>query len=328
MNNVVHIKGSREAPKNVRSTMETVIISVDQVNQWRIPPFQRPVRINSKVEAIAEEMKNGGVEITGVITLGKIEKDQSLYIVDGQHRIEAFRISGMPEIIADLRVVQFQNMAEMSDEFVRLNSALVRMRPDDILRGLEASTPFLAKIRKECPFVGYDNIRRSSSSSPTLGMSQVVRNWAGSITETPTPNMPGGGSVANAALHLDASSVDELIRFLNIAHSAWGRDPEYFRLWGQLNLTICMWLWRRLVTNVSRSGTTRYIALTSSQFKQCLMALSANHDYLDWLPGRNLSDRDRSPCYVRIKNIFTRRLGEETRDKKKVLLPLPAWASR
>ncbi len=327
MNNVVHIKGSREAPKNARSTMETVIISIDQVNQWRIPSFQRPVRVNAKVEAIAEEMKNG-VEIAGVITLGKIEKEQILYIVDGQHRIEAFRISGMSEIIADLRIVQFQNMAEMSDEFVRLNSALVRMRPDDILRGLEASTPFLAKIRKECPFVGYDNIRRSSSSSPVLGMSQVVRNWAGSSTETPSPNLPGGGSVASAALHIDANSVDDLIRFLNIAHQAWGRDPEYFRLWGQLNLTVCMWLWRRLVTNVSRSGTTRYIAVTAPQFKQCLMALSANHDYLDWLPGRNLSDRDRSPCYVRIKNIFTRRLSEEMRDKRKILLPLPPWASR
>lgn len=327
MNNVVHIKGSREAPKSARSTMETVIISIDQVNQWRIPPFQRPVRVNAKVQAIAEEMK-GGVEITGVITLGRIEKDHVLYIVDGQHRIEAFRISGMSEIIADLRIVQFQNMAEMSDEFVRLNSALVRMRPDDILRGLEASTPFLAKIRKECPFVGYDNIRRSSNSSPMLGMSQVIRNWAGSTAETPASTLPGGGSVGSAALLLDANGVDDVIRFLNIAHLAWGRDPEYFRLWGSLNLTICMWLWRRLVINVSRSGTTRYITLTAPQFKQCLMALSANHDYLDWLPGRNLNDRDRSPCYVRIKNIFTRRLTEDARDKKKILLPLPAWASR
>ena len=46
MSNVVQIKGSREAPKAERSSMETLIISVDQVNQWKVPAFQRPVRVN------------------------------------------------------------------------------------------------------------------------------------------------------------------------------------------------------------------------------------------------------------------------------------------
>jgi hypothetical protein len=37
--------------------METLIITPDQVNAWRIPPFQRPIKVNAKVQEIAEEMK-------------------------------------------------------------------------------------------------------------------------------------------------------------------------------------------------------------------------------------------------------------------------------
>lgn len=325
MSNIIHIKGSREAPKAQRSNMETLIISIDQVNQWKVPPFQRPVRTNDKVRAIAEEMKQSGCEITGIITLGKIARAPELYIVDGQHRIEAFRISGLGEIIADVRIVHFDTMADMAEEFVRLNSALVRMRPDDILRGLEPTTQALRRIRQECSFVGYDNIRRGNSSGPILSMNAVVRCWTGSATETPVANQ-GGQSVAQMAAGMDEVSVENLIRFLQTAQAAWGRDPAYYRLWGGLNLTICMWLWRRLVLDTQR-GTKRYVVLNVAQFKQCLMSITANHDYLDWLPGHVLGDRDRSPCYARLKSIFVRRLTEESRDKKKPLLPQPAWAA-
>lgn len=327
MSNVVSIKGTREAPKSQRSSMETLIISTDQVNQWKVPPFQRPVRINAKVNAIAEEMRQSGCEITGIITLGKVDKDPAFYIVDGQHRIEAFRISGLPEIIADVRIVHFDMMGDMAEEFVRLNSAIVRMRPDDILRGLEPSSPTLRKIRKDCPFVGYDNIRRGGTSGPVLGMNQVIRCWVGSSTETPVSTL-GGLSVSTAATNMDEDSVEDCIRFLLTAHAAWGRDPEYYRLWGNLNLTLCMWLWRRLVSDQRRTTTTRYVSLNVAQFKQCLMSLSADHNYLDYLPGRALNDRDRSPCFLRIKNIFSKRIAEESRDKKKPTLPLPAWSSR
>lgn len=326
MSNVVAIKGTREAPKSQRSSMETLIISVDQVNQWKVPPFQRPVRVNAKVLGIAEEMKQSGCEITGIVTLGKVEKDPALYIVDGQHRIEAFRISGLNEIIADVRIVTFDTLADMAEEFVRLNTALVRMRPDDILRGLEPTSPALKAIRRDCSFVGYDNIRRGGASGPIVGMSAVVRCWCASASETPT-GASGGASAAQMAASLDAESVENAIRFLLTANAAWGRDPEYYRLWSNLNLTVCMWLWRRLVSEPQRS-VKRHITLNVAQFKQCLMSVSANRDYLDWLPGRVLSDRDRSPCYGRLRQIFVRRLMQESPDKKKPLMPQPAWAPR
>lgn len=324
MNNVVQIKGSREAPKSQRSSMETIIVSVDQVQQWRVPPFQRPVRVNAKVTAMAEELKRDAVSISGIITLGKMGREGALYVVDGQHRLEAFRISGLKEIIADVRIVHFDTMSEMAEEFVQLNTALVRMRPDDILRGLEPTSPQLQRVKTECPFVGYDNIRRNGSASPILGMSAVVRCWVSSSVETPTGNM-GGMSIAAAASNLDDVSVENLVGFLHLAHAAWGRDQEYFRLWGNLNLTLCMWLWRRLVIDKER-GVKRASVLTELQFKQCLMSMSADANYVDWLLGRVMGDRDRGPAYAKIKAIFAKRLSAE--GIAKPLLPSPAWASR
>lgn len=88
-----------------------------------------------------------------------------------------------------------------------------------------------------------------------------------------------------------------------------------------------MWLWRRLVLEEER-GVKRFVRLTPEQFKKCLMSVSASSDYNDWLRGRVMGDRDRSPCYARLKAIFVARLQDESRDKKKPMMPLPAWASK
>lgn len=127
---------------------------------------------------------------------------------------------------------------------------------------------------------------------------------------------------------MNSGEVQGLTTFLTICHSAWGRDPEYFRLWGALNLTMCMWLWRRLVVDRDRPGGKRYAVLSVAEFKQCMMSLSADGDYLSWLPGRNMSDRDRSPCWSRLKAIFVKRLTDIYGDRKKAVLPAPAWASK
>jgi len=116
-----------------------------------------------------------------------------------------------------------------------------------------------------------------------------------------------------------------LVVFLNIAMSAWGRDTEYSRLWSVLNITLCMWMWRRLVLDKER-GVKRYVVLNNDQFRKCLMSVSADTNYVDWLIGRHLSNRDRSPAYQRLKSIFARRLTEDGKlGKAKVLLPQPVW---
>lgn len=321
MGNVISF-GNRP-PKASQSKMETLIITPDMVNTWRVPPFQRPVRINEKVRRVTEQIRETET-VEGVITLGKLKSDAVLYIVDGQHRIEAFRLSAIAEAIADVRICLFDSMAEMAAEFHRLNESLVRMRPDDILRALEASTSSMQMIRKSCEFVGYDYIRRGTSS-PIVSMSALLRCWTASNNETPAGSN-SGRSAAEIATSLDQQSTQNLIAFLSTAHSAWGRDPEYYRLWGNLNMTLCMWLWHKLVIDRDRYGNKRYVVMSIPEFKKCLMSVSADGNYLAWLPGRNLTDRDRSPCYRYLKTIFAKRLADEAGGKK-VFLPSPAWAS-
>lgn len=321
---VIPIRGLEQAPKAAQSRMDTMILTQAIVAKWAVPPFQRPLRVNAKVLEVSEAIRATEV-IEGVLTIGRVKGDPTDYIVDGQHRTEAYKLSGIPEAYADIRFMTFDNMAEMADEFVRLNSSLVKMRPDDILRGLEATLPTLATIKRECQFVGYGNVRRNGESGPVLSMSTVIRCWVGSAGDTPSATT-SGQSAQVMAKTIEAASAESLKQFLHIAFKAWGRDPEYFRLWGTLNLIICMWLWRKLVIERDRVGNKRYVTLSPEEFKHGLMALSADADYLNWLPGRSLNDRDRSPAYGRIKAIFVRRLSEGK--VKKLLLPQPEWGAR
>jgi hypothetical protein len=322
MATVLSIKGAHQPPKASQSKMDTLILTPSIVNNWKIPPFQRPLRINCKVQMAAERIRQGEV-IEGVLTLGMVKGEQALYIVDGQHRIEAFKLSAINEAIADVRIVVFADFGEMAAEFVQLNSALVRMRPDDILRGSESSVPALLAIRNACEFVGYDQVRRGGLSGSIVSMSALLRCWGASQYEVPAPSNIGGA--LGLARSLDGRSVSNLIAFLSVAFSAWGRDPEYFRLWGNLNMTICMWMWNKLVIDRERFGNRRYAVLDIPTFKKCLMSVSADMDYVAWLVGRNLSDRDRSPTYNRLKSIFSSRLTEEGKNSR---LPQPAWGSK
>lgn len=56
-----------------------------------------------------------------------------------------------------------------------------------------------------------------------------------------------------------------------------------------------------------------------------LMSLGADASYCDWLLGRHMGERDRSPCYDRMKNIFVRRVHDDT--GKKIMMPSPPWFS-
>lgn len=315
----------KSVPKALQSSMDTEILTIDQVNKWRLPPFQRPLRVNEKVMAIAADMKCNGVAISGILTLGKLRGDPGPpYLVDGQHRAEAFRQSGMQEIIADVRTITFDSMAEMADEFVNLNSAIVRMRPDDLLRGLTPTLPHIQRVMKECPFIGYDQVRRGrTDSGAVVSLSVALRCWLIASFETPSG---GKSSISSIAHTLDEQSASQMIRFMHIASVAWGRDPEYYRLWSTLNMSLCMWLYRRLVINVNRRAVERVIVLSEPQFRKCMMSLSADQAYMEWLVGRTLSDRDRSPAFSRVKSLFVRRLIEEGIPKP--ILPQPAWAAK
>lgn len=308
------IKPQTDAERTTHTTVDTIEVTPALVNSWKLPPFQRTLRVNAKVIALGKQIKLDGGVIPGVLTIGVFQKEP--YLIDGQHRREAFLLSECQHGYVDVRFRHFNDLLEMGREFVELNSQLVRMGPNDVLRGLEATNPSMMKIRKRCPFVGYDQIRRGERS-PVLAMSAVLRCWFGSATEVPKA---GGGSALDHVATLTEHDAEPLCNFLECAMAAWGRDVAYQRLWLNLNLTLCMWLYRRTVVT---QWSTKTPKLTDELFQKCLMSLSAADLYLDWLTGRNLSDRDRSPAYQRIKGLFAGRLELEL--GKKVLLPAPPW---
>lgn len=312
----------RKIPKSAISHMETMLISNDEARSWIVPAFQRPLRINDKVRALADDLKTNGGFISGVLTLGKLKGDKATYIVDGQHRIEAFKISELRESIADVRTCSFDSMADMADEFVLLQQSLVRMRPDDVLRGLEGSTHSLQVVRKTCPYVGYDQIRKGNEYAPIVSMASVLRLWAGSRPETPV-RASGATNATQLARDMDDTEVTNLCKFLHVAHEAWGHDAGYSRLWNSLNLGVCMWMYRRMVIDQDRLAK-RAAVLNTEQFRKCLMTVSANPEYLDWLSGRVLTDHHRAPAYRKLKSMFASRLKEEGMDNPK--FPAPAWS--
>lgn len=307
------------AEKVTRTRLDTIEITPALVKTWKRPPFQRPVKENEKVRAAAEQIKKDGV-LPGIITLGVLKHET--YILDGQHRLHAFMLAGIAVAYVYVRLHEFENLGQMGEEYVELNSQLVRMRPDDVLRGLEASTPTIALIRSQCSFVGYDMIRRGTRS-PMLSMSTALRAWVGSQHEVPTSS--GGGSALHLAQTLLMEDAVALVEFLKMAENAWGRDTEYARLWGGLNLTLVMWLYRRLVL-MPIPATKRQTRITKSNFQKAMMSLSAAPDYVDWLLGRSLRDSDRSPAYTRIRGLMIRRLEQEMTTK--IMFPSPPWYSR
>lgn len=307
---------SATAPQRAtRTKVDTILLTPQLIKSWKNPPFQRPLRVNDKVMALAEQIKADGGVLPGMITLGILDSDT--YRVDGQHRSEAFLISGLQEGFADVRYHWFDSMAEMSQEFERLNSALVRMRPDDILRAREASSEPLSTLRTKCPFIGYDMIRRGPRA-PLVGMSLALRSWFASEPEVPTA---GGVSAVGCAERLTSDEAETLIGLLSLCYETWGRDIEYHRLWSALTLTLVSWLYRRTVIGQYSSASTR---LTKDLFRKGLSALSADERHLEYLVGRMLNDISRAPTYNRMKAIFALRIEGET--GKKIKLPSPAWA--
>lgn len=304
---------------------EQQIVTLADLEAWKLPPFQRPLTMNSKVMDFSEGLKTNGGFVSGVVTLGQLPGDPSLYKVDGNHRCEAAKLSGLTEFFIEVRIMQFDTMEEMAKEYERLNQPLVRMKPDDLLRAREQYCSEMRLLRQQCPYIGYDNVRRASTASPLVSMSAVLRCWFGSAGETPTM---GGTGKAGAALadSLTGEEVANLSAFLNLAHSAWGNDPENYRLWANLNLTVTMWLFRQIVLKAP-TGNKRYIKLTLAQFRLGLLAMCADGNYCDWLYGRNMTDRDRSPCYTKLRTIFSKRLAQEFNGKLPKL-PQPSWYNK
>ncbi len=308
--------------KATQTRFDTIEISQADVTKWKWKHgrFQRPIRVTPKVLALGDKYKAEATGhpptavLPGVITIGICDGDE--YIVDGQHRLKAYQISGVPLALADVRYLVFESIDDMGAEWVMLNRKLANDRPDDILRGLEGQSVALQTIRKRCPFVGYDNVRRGPKS-PIVSMSVLLRCWYASGAETPSAAGPSASDVAQTLTIGDAAGV---IDFALLAEAAWGRDEEYRRLWGKLTMTLCMWIYRRHV-----QADDARPPISPELFRAGLSALSAESKFLEWLVGRQLNEAMRAPAWRRIKEIMESRWRADTGRTRTHNLPKPDW---
>jgi hypothetical protein len=299
-----------------RTTVDTIMFTREQAKGWIVDhEIQRELSVNRKVLELADWLRDNKGVIPGVIKLAVVGGDT--YLLDGQHRIAAFMLSGLNDGYADVVTQYFDSLAELGPAFVQQNMQLVRLRSDDVLRAHAKGSPQLTRIMRACSCVTFDQIRRTSDRVGCVSMSTVLRSWKASQAHTPISPRFNAIEMAEKLTDIDAEAV---IGFLEECDAAWGRDVAASRLWSELNLTLCMWLYRRVVLT---RYSPRVKLLTRGQFRDCLIAASTTRLYVEWLKGRNMGDR--SAGYSRLKMIFAKRLGELLAGA--VVLPQPEWAA-
>ena len=296
-----------KAQKTTRSNVDTIMFMIAEAAAWKKPPFQRDLSKNKKYWEVVDLIKNDGGCIPGIITLAVL--DGVKYVCDGQHRISAFFESGCPVGYSDVRIIYCDDMGEMAKEFKNLNGRISSMKADHNLHAMDEEYPVLKQIQKICQFVGY-------SKTSTVGMNSIIKAWLNSGSDALTSSFTVSGQSHRLA-EIDDDLID-LTTLLKAAHAAWGKDIEYKRLWGELNMTLVMWMYRVLVLS-PKATTDRTDRIDMPMFQKCLAEVTSTPAYLDWLFRKKVNVRDISPGVKRIRDIFARRITSET--GRKVRLP-------
>jgi len=300
---------ARSGKKTVDLAFE---VTAKSMERWEVPSFQRPVTVNARVKQLAEHIQLEGV-IPGRLSIGVCKG--KMYRVDCQHRLEAFKISGLNEAAAEVEYEEFDTMRDMAKRYLELNEPLKRMGPNDKLKAMELYVPILHKIRKECPFVGYS----SGRSEKSIPMSRTLSAWA--VSAWPQP-IGSPGCIVDLASTMTDEESEQLIIFLHLAKHAWGLDSEYSSLWRSPTIVLCMWLYRTMVLDRHSAHSS---VLTAQVFTKCMMSLSSDQEYLDWIVGKNTAAIHTRPAYVRIKNKFIKRARREM--GQKISMPAPEWST-
>jgi hypothetical protein len=301
--------------------MDAKIVSLEEMNSWVLPSFQRAEKLTAKVKEAAAELKTNGGIVSGTILLGKLRGDDAtIYLVDGQQRRLACNLSGEKQFYIEYSLKTYVSFIAMAGEFTRANGRLVAFKPDDHLRAFEVTHPHLKKLREDCNFLGYGHAGRNAREGrgSILSMSCALKCWFGSAQESPAVY----GQATELVEQLDEIQCQHMTVFLNLAFGAWERDKCHIRMWANLNLLMCMYLYRKLV--IEPRGST----LPKGMFRNCLMSVAADSTYSDWLLGRQVYERDRDPCFKRLKRIFLARLAQEYNGKNRFQFPKPEWFVR
>ncbi len=317
MTNVIPLK--TKSQKATGSSTDTIALDLDKVKSWKRPSFQRDIKRTKRFDECVEYIKANDGVLPGIITLGVLDGTGEVYKIDGNHRCECFVESGCKVGYADVRYV-YGSMEDFAAEYSRLNEQISRTNPDDRLRAAAVGNHKIERLRSSCKVVSFSSTKRRGKTS--VSMSSLLRAWNNACRDTPAARGKAAAAV-DIMEEMDNFTLDHLINLINACENSFGREGEYASLWGQLNMTTVMWLYVQMVMNKPTSAKLRQ--LTPQLFEKCLLSVSADEKYVDWLRGRNASIH-RGPCYMKVKERFTSRLKEETGERYN--LPQPEWASR
>lgn len=113
---------SKEQNKIMNRSHTGYIRLEDLEHEWSRPEFQRlpsESRVAEiKADLLEEKRRNGQIESIGVLIIGIFQGRK--YIIDGQHRFEAYRQLREPSHIA-VQTWEFETVQEMEDHFLRIN---------------------------------------------------------------------------------------------------------------------------------------------------------------------------------------------------------------
>lgn len=301
--------------KTTRTRTDTISFTVEDIDKWKRPLFQREVKHTARFKDCAELIRTNDGVIPGMVTLGIENGTNDIYKVDGNHRTEAAKATGLGLFYADVRYV-YGTMEDFAEEYSRLNEQISATRPDDRLRAAAVINPRINRLIATCKVVGF---KAGKKPKLKISMSSVLRAWNNASRGTPATR---GRAAAATDIIKAMSDADfqHLTNLLGHCERAWGRDEEYSNLWSQMNLTMVIWLYCRLVIEDPKSVKLK--RLTSSLFENCLMELSVDLRYCEWLKGKN-GGNHRNPCYAKVKERFAKRIKSDTGVKPN--LPQPSW---
>lgn len=308
--------------RNLGPKIETVTQA--QAAGWVSPPFQRRLILNRKVKAIATTMR-ATEEIPGVIVLGVL--GGVVYLVDGQHRRQAFKDSGASQGVATVVTFEYADMAEMSSHYRELNSKISFGSPDDTLKAMAFSNDSIKEIKARCPFIGYGTRNRVGANAENfVSMAAFTNAWNTAGFDALKSSF---GSAISFMGSVSTGEAVDIAEAANAMHRAWGVGKEMSSLWKKLNVVCCLWFWRRSVLGWSGSSKANGSWKRSNQrvpakdFERGFMSLSANGTYLDWLVGRSNMGKDSQECARRVKLIILDRIESDTGTRPP--LPTSSW---
>jgi hypothetical protein len=287
---------------------------------WQVPEYNRETTDTKKVNELVEALLREPVLRYDHFIISC--RECVLRKVDCNHRVRAFEKSGLPAIRVNIHYIRFDSEEEEVEAYRQKQYQLKRSTPNDRLKVVARTHQPLQRIAELCNFVTFDKAC-AGQAGKLVTMSTVVQVYEWSKTNPPRSRSVS--SIEDLAKTLTAEDAAQIVEFLLLCR-------EYFEvknpsLWKVSNLTLCLWLYRRLIWR-EEVEDTRWSRMTSQEFGSGLGALS-NTTYAGRITNKTLShDTDRNAIWRHLIGGFRQGLGT-THGRTKLKTPnIAGYAAR